>query len=140
MICNDQRIINICGELFHFLKSDQDSCIVHGKTCTKIARGKATFTEITIGFLTIRVLFVPYFVQDSKEHGSNEGASVFIYLPFSETGVADNSQRIEIKCYYSERGTVTRLVANVEDILKSTTLGPKRIVKDLKVTNNDPLS
>jgi hypothetical protein len=140
MNCTDQRILNVCRELLHFLKSDKDTEIIHGKELKKLARGKAIQTEIVLGFVTLRAVYVPMTIDaNNKTSGSDEGCSIFIYLPFADSE-SINAEKLEIKCYYSERGSNARLTATVPDLFKSSQIGPKRIVTTLKVSTSDPLA
>lgn len=139
MICNDERIVNICTELFTFLKSDKKEDIVHNKTLTKSVRGGTVQTEITIGFLTVRMVWQPFVKEGDVGRGSDEGASVFIYLPFAETNQR-TADKFELKGYYSERGSENRLTIIVHDIYKTNPIGPKRVTVVPKVTTTNPFA
>lgn len=139
MICTDPRIVDICTDLFRFLKSDLTETTIHTKKCQKIDKKTVIQTEIDIGFLTIRMVWKPYNVQNSFETGSDEGANLFIYLPFKESAKDPNSNQFMIRGYYSERGTDKRINISVQNEFISSQFGPKRIVHDLNVIQGNPL-
>lgn len=139
MICTDERIVNICTELFAFLKSDKTDEIIHNKTLTKAARGGTVQTEITVGFLTVRMVWQPFVKDGDIARGSDEGASVFVYMPFAESAQR-TAQKFELKGYYSERGSEKRLTVIVHDIYKTNPIGPKRVASVLKVTTTNPFA
>jgi len=141
MNCNDQRILNVCKEMLYFLKSDKDEELIHGKEVRKISRDKSCFTEISLGFCSFRMIYTPLSqVSTESFKGSDEGALVILSLPFAELGASSNSAKLEIRCYYSERGSNARLVANVPDAYKTASYGTKRVTVTYKTTETDPLS
>ena len=136
-VCSDERIVNLCKELFTFLRSDNNEEVIHSKKVTKLIRGSTKVTEITIGFIRIRMVWQPFTKEGNIEKGSDEGANLFIYLPFKEPG--SNEDSIEIKGYYSERGNQIRVTAIVEDTMKPSLRGPARIVQSMKIATTNPI-
>ena len=65
MICTEERMVNICTELFRFLKSEKTEDVIHTKQVKKLSRTRVKQTEITIGFLTIRMVWMPY-IEDGS--------------------------------------------------------------------------
>ncbi len=84
------------------------------------------------------MVWKPYQLIDNKEIGSDEGANLFLYLAFRETSSVDSDQ-LMITGYYSERGTNKVVTIQAPNEFKSTTFGPKRIVKNLEVDNTNPI-
>lgn len=140
MKCFEPSIERVCSELFHFLRSEDRSRVIHNKTITRIEKQRSCSTEITIGFMTIRMVFKPLTIEGGISTGSDEGANVFILLPFSDDGSKLGSEKLEIKCYYSERGSEHRLTASVPSEFKGTIIGPRRVSQELPITQGDPLA
>ncbi len=140
MNCTDQRILNVCKEMLYFLKSDKDEELIHGKEVKKVSRDRSCFTELSLGFCSFRMIYSPLNISIKGDaRGSDEGALVILSLPFTESGTS-HSQSLEIRCYYSERGSFPRLVASVPDAYKSSSYGSKRITSEYKTTTTDPLA
>lgn len=134
MICDEPRIVNICKELFNFLKSDKLETDLHTKTITKITRASVIQTEISVGFMTLRMVWKPLKREGGVDSGTDEGAQVFIYLPFSE-----GDERFEVKGYYSERGSKPLFRVIVQDAYKSSPYGVRRVVPAVQVSDTNPL-
>lgn len=139
MICSDQRIVDICTELFRFLKSDKEEAVVHTKHLKKIDKKSVIQTEIDIGFLTIRMVWKPYNFVNGSETGSDEGANLFVYLPFKDNSSDANSNQAMFRGYYSERGTNRQVTAILSNDYTAHSYGARRVVQDLKPLNNSPI-
>jgi hypothetical protein len=138
MICQDERIRNICAELFAFLKSDKTEAVIHEKKVKKTVKPTVIQAELTVGFLTVRMVWKPFSKVNGVPSGSDEGANVFIYLPFTENRNGTGEQ-FQLSGYWSERGTEKILSALVNSEYKTTPIGVRRVVSDAPVTTTDPL-
>lgn len=131
MICNDERIVKICSEMFHFLKSSDNSKEIHRKTINKRSYQTGSYgTQIDIGFLNISMVWKPLTIINGEKAGSDEGANVFIYLPFAN-GPAMGASRFQLTGYYSEKSSSPMLTIVTEDIYKSAPIGTQRVVREV---------
>lgn len=137
--CTDLRIENLCVELLDFLKSEDKTRVIHTKEITKTIRETIQYCDITIGFISIRMIFKPYQRLDNMENGSNEGASIILSLPFSESGSMID-EKISLKGYFSTRGKEAQLTIIAPDSTKPVPFGTKRIVNDKAISEFNPLS
>ena len=140
MICFDDRMTKICGELFHFLKSSEPEIEIHRKRLYKREYRTGSVTcHIDIGFIRIHMIWKPLKIVNDNRSGSDEGANVFIYLPFSSSGLSSDT-RYQIPGYYSERSNKPSLTVVVDDINKNTRRGPRRVVRqDININKNSPI-
>lgn len=140
MICVDDRIVNICTELFAFLKSGENTTTIHKKEVKRLDRQTVVQAEIDIGFFRIRMVWKPYqVVLGGPATGSDEGAATFIYLPFKSDRDA-NADTLEIKGFYSERGTDKIFNVIAPDEFKPKPTGTRRVVNTVKVSTGNPLA
>ena len=140
MICFDERMTKICSELFHFLKSDEADTEIHRKRIYKREyRTGSVSCHIDIGFIRIHMIWKPLTVTNGTRSGSDEGANVFIYLPFSDSGLAADS-RYQASGYYSERATSPTLTLQVEEANRNTRRGPQRVTRtEIEVDKSSPV-
>ena len=131
MNCTDKRWVSICTDIFRLLKKDVTKGDVHGIE-VNIRKAKSTQSRIatvTLGLVTIEMILKPYKVEAQGKTGSDEGANVFIILPFED----NSSHGIRIPAYYSERGREPELTCSVSDAMKSPIhSGTRRVVSDYK--------
>lgn len=129
MNCTDRRLVSICSDIFRIIKSGEEKGEVHGKEITvrKSASSGSSIVSLTIGLMSIDMIMKPFRVNDGTNSGSDEGANVFIILPFQDGA----SNGIRIPAYYSERNKEPELTCSVSDAMKSPThSGTRRIVQE----------
>lgn len=139
MICQEARISNICAELFAFLKSDELETVIHTKPVKKIIKPTVVQAEITVGFLNLRMVWKPLTKMNGVISGSDEGANVFIYLPFTENRNGSGEQ-FQLSGYWSERGTEKILSVMVANEYKTSPIGTRRVVSNVPISTADPLT
>jgi hypothetical protein len=130
MICTDNRLVGVCTELFRILTSDEDVGSIQGKEILVRNSSKtgSFIANITIGLMTIEMIYKPAKMGEGKIVGSDEGANVFILLPFED----DAKNGIRIPAYYSERGKNPELKASPAEAMRSPTFaGVRRVIHDL---------
>lgn len=136
--CTDPRVTKVCSELFILLTSGAKSGDVHHKDIK--VRDHATGSrsaEIEIGFITLNMVWVPHRRIGGASKGSDEGANVFIKLPFVDAGEGTQAQ---ISAYYSERGREPVLRANPPEGMRSKLYtGPRRIKYQSRVDTSPPI-
>ena len=131
MICMDERIIKICSEMFHFLKSSESSKEIHRKTIVKRNyQTGSSGTSIDIGFLSITMVWKPLTLVNGEKSGSDEGANVFLYLPFANSA-AMGSSRFQVTGYYSEKSSNSILTVITDDMYKSSPIGTQRVIREI---------
>ena len=132
MICTDERVTKICSEIFHFLKSSENSKDIHRKTINKRSyKTGSCGTSIDIGFLSITMVWKPLTMVNGEKSGSDEGANVFIYLPFAASP-SMGAAKFQVTGYYSEKSSRSMLTIVTEDIYKSSPIGTQRVVREVK--------
>jgi|SaaInlV_100m_DNA_2_1039680.scaffolds.fasta_scaffold19638_2 hypothetical protein len=117
--CEDDRILKICAELFTLLKSNDNSKIIHKKEVNvrSFSTGSKS-ASITIGFLNFQMIWKPMKMTTTGNSGSDEGASVFINVPFFKGATEDI---IKTTSYYSERNNMSTLtVLDSKNLNKNT--------------------
>lgn len=133
--CEDDRILKICADLFTLLKSDEDSKVIHKKEVNvrTFSTGSKT-ASITIGFLNFQMIWKPLRMTTTGNSGSDEGASVFISVPFFEGASED---LIKTTAYYSERNNAPSLtVIDSKNLNKGV---QKRISYKQNIDTSPPL-
>lgn len=132
--CTDNRILNICSEIFSLLKSGENEGIIHKKEVSiKTFSTGSKSISIVIGFLNFQMIWKPIKMTNLGISGSDEGASVFITLPIFQ-GSAENM--IKTSAYYSERNNEKSLIVISS---KNQVAGKKRINYIENIVTTDPL-
>lgn len=128
MDCTDPRLLKPISEVFHFLKGPETHTEIHGKPIQKkLHRTGSRGASFTAGFLEVRLVFTPMSDDgDGRARGSDEGAAVFVSLPFRD----EDSPPLQIQGYYSERNGSPRLTMNSPGYSKPSS-GVQRVVYDL---------
>ena len=135
MNCADQRIVDICNEVFLFLRSGEREATIHTKQVRALEKGDVRQADIDIGFIRIRLVYKPLQVIAGQTKGSDEGASAFIYLPFKSQNGGDEFM---IKGYFSTRGTEKILSIIVADEYVTSRFGTRRVIDDRPVDKSTP--
>lgn len=133
--CEDDRILKICAELFTLLKSDEESAVIHKKEVNvrTFSTGSKTAT-ITIGFLNFQMIWKPLRMNTTGNSGSDEGASVFISVPFFKGAPEDV---IKTTAYYSERNNSSTLtVIDSKNLNKSP---QRRVIYKQNIDTTPPV-
>ena len=85
------------------------------------------------------MIWKPLSVVNGTRSGSDEGANVFIYLPFSDSGLSSDS-RYQAAGYYSERASSPALTLSVDDANRNNRRGPKRVTRtEFEIDNSSPI-
>lgn len=135
MNCTDQRIVDVCNEIFLFLRSGERETSIHTKQVRAIEKGNVRQADIDIGFVRIRLVYKPLQVVLGQTQGSDEGASAFIYLPFKSP---NGSDEFVIKGYFSTRGTEKVLSIIAAEEYVTSRFGTRRVVDNKPIDNTRP--
>ena len=133
--CEDDRILKICAELFTLLKSGEITGTIHKKEVfVKTFSTGSKSASITIGFLNFQMIWKPLKNTNLGNSGSDEGASVFINVPFF---VGSSEDLIKTTAYYSERSNQPTL--NVLDSKNFNKDTKKRVYYKGTVDSTSPI-
>ena len=99
MNCTDRRLVSVCSDIFAVLKSGELKGSIHGKEISvrKSASSGSLMASVSIGLMKIDMILKPFKVEGGTRSGSDEGANVFIILPFED----NDGQGVRIPAYYS---------------------------------------
>ena len=133
--CKDERILAVCAEMFNLLKSGETEGTIHRKeTSVRTFSTGSKSVSLSIGFLNFQMIWKPIKMTSLGTSGSDEGASVFITLPFFE-GSTENI--IKTAAYYSERTNNRTLT--VIDFNHSKSKEKKRVIYSENVSIEPPI-
>lgn len=126
MHCTEPRLVDLCSRLFKILTSGESKGEVHGiEVDVRETKTGSRLCNVKVGLMNIDMIFKPYNITEQGANGSDEGANVFLALPFQD----NTNQGIRIPCYYTERSGSPVLMASVPNGMSSkATSSVRRVV------------
>jgi len=138
--CTDPRLIKVCQECFTFLKSDLEEGRVLKRAVRKERFSTTTSVGVTfpLGMMEIRMIWKGP-ARSPSELGQEEGASVFIHLPFGKE--SDGRSALRVPAYFSVRNGPSLSILSPEGQFVSQRTGPRRVrMTPVEANLEDPVS